>query len=52
MIEDVLTALVLALAHDLALESRRRGINRTDYIADAVALIRQNRSQILGLLCL
>lgn len=46
----LITALVLTLAHDLAIESRRKGVSGRDYIGDAVALILQTRPHILELL--
>jgi hypothetical protein len=48
--EHLITALVLILAHDLALESRRKGVTGRDYIGDAVELIQQSRRHILELL--
>lgn len=48
--EQLITALVLTLAHDLAQESRRKGVTGRDYIGDAVELIRQSRTHILELL--
>jgi hypothetical protein len=50
MAEHLMTALVLTLAHDLALESRRKGVTGRDYIGDAVELIRKSRPHILELL--
>lgn len=50
MVEHLITALVLSLAHDLALESRRKGVTGRDYIGDAVELIQQSRTHILELL--
>ncbi len=46
----LITALVLTLAHDLAIESRRKGVTGRDYIGDAVELIQQSRVRILELL--
>ncbi|GEM_PF-3810546 len=48
--EHLITALVLSLAHDLAIESRRKGVTGCDYIGDAVELIRHSRPRILRLL--
>lgn len=48
--EQLITALVLTLAHDLAQESRRKGVTGRDYIGDAVELIRQSRTHIVELL--
>ncbi|HUY18863.1 MAG TPA: hypothetical protein VMV15_06510 [Candidatus Binataceae bacterium] len=48
--EHLMTALVLTLAHDLAFESRRKGVSGRDYIGDAVELILQTRPRILELL--
>lgn len=48
--EQLITALVLTLAHDLAQESRRKGVTGRDHIGDAVELIRQSRTHILELL--
>ena len=46
MAEHLITALVLTLAHDLALESRRKGITGRDYVGDAVELMRQSRPDV------
>ncbi len=48
--EHLMTALVLSLAHDLAMESRRKGVIGRDYIGDAITLIRQSRAHVLELL--
>ncbi|HTW89465.1 MAG TPA: hypothetical protein VMD75_15825 [Candidatus Binataceae bacterium] len=48
--EQLITALVLSLAHDLAQESRRKGVTGRDHVSDAVELIRQSRTHILELL--
>jgi hypothetical protein len=48
--EHLITALVLSLAHDLAIESRRKGVTGCDYIGDAVELIRRSRPHVLQLL--
>ena len=48
--EHLITALVLTLAHDLAIEGRRKGVTGRDYLGDAVALIRNSRPHVLGLL--
>ena len=50
LVEHLITALVLTLAHDLAIEGRRKGVTGRDYIGDAVALIRSSRPHVLELL--
>lgn len=48
--EHLITALVLTLAHDLAVEGRRKKISGRDYIGDAVELIRESRPHVIELL--
>jgi hypothetical protein len=50
LVEHLITALVLTLAHDLATEGRRKRMAGRDYLDDAVALIRRSRPHVLGLL--
>jgi len=52
MNDDILTALVLILARQLAAEQKAKGVTRLggDYTKDAVELIKENRVHVTQLL--
>jgi len=51
LLQDIVTAQVLILARHLKAEKERKGVTSTsDFISDAVRLIKEKKSQVLATL--